>query len=40
MEEIKLETNNQIGIESILRDEIIDNYIFKYELMECIKKTS
>ena len=36
--EIKLEANNQIGIESILRDEIIDNYIFKYELMECIRK--
>lgn len=35
-----MNTNSEIGIESALRDEILDNYIFKCELLECIKKNN
>ncbi|MGN1044024.1 MAG: hypothetical protein ACI4PR_04410 [Acutalibacteraceae bacterium] len=31
--------DKEIGIEKILRDELIDNYIFRYELFECLKKS-
>lgn len=33
-----MDTHKEIGIEKILRDELIDNYIFRYELFECLKK--
>lgn len=33
-----MNANKEIGIEKILRDELIDNYIFRYELFECLKK--
>lgn len=35
-----MNVNNRIGIEKTLRDEIIDNYTFKYELLECIKNNN
>ena len=34
-----MDTHKEIGIEKILRDELIDNYIFRYELFECLKKS-
>ena len=33
-----MDAHKEIGIEKILRDELIDNYIFRYELFECLKK--
>lgn len=35
-----MNANNEIGIETILMDEIVDNYVFKYELIDCIKKNN
>lgn len=35
-----MNANSQIAIERILKDEIIDNKVFKYELINCIKKNN
>lgn len=33
-----MDTPKEIGIQKILRDKLIENYVFRYELFECLKK--
>lgn len=33
-----MNVNRKIGIEQNLKDELLDNYLFKYELKDCIKE--
>lgn len=35
-----MNVNSQIGIEKTLRDEMVYNYVFKHELLECIKNNN